>query len=406
MTTRIAYLVNTYPMVSLTFIRRETAAIEAMGMPVQRYAVRGWEGQLVDASDIAEAERTRRILDVGAVGLLLATLRTAITRPGRFFAALAQTRKVSRASTRGLLTHLAYLAEACVLRRWTKADAVTHLHVHFGSNSTTVALLCRTLGGPPYSFTVHGPEDFDHPMALSLGTKIRHAAFVVAVSSFGRSQLWRWADFADWHKVQVVRCGVDPSFLSAPPSPAPEAPRLVNIGRLVEQKGQMILVEAAGKVRDRGHHCEIILIGDGPLRPSLEERIRALNLGGMVKLVGWKTGEQVRQELLAAKALLLPSFAEGLPVVIMESLALGRPAIATYIAGVPELVRPGESGWLVPAGDPDELANAMVQVLEAPLDELTRMGHAGAARVARDHDVRIEAGKLLRLIAACDPGSQ
>jgi glycosyltransferase involved in cell wall biosynthesis len=396
----IAYLINMYPMASLTFIRREIAALESLGVQVRRYAVRAWDTPLVDPDDLAEAGRTRRILDVGKVRLLGALLGTALRRPGRFFRALAQAWRLGKGSSRGRLVQLAYLAEACVLRGWTARDGITHLHVHFGTNSASVALLCRLLGGPPYSFTVHGPEEYDQPIALALGTKIHHAAFVVAVCSFGRSQLWRWAEFRDWDKVKVVRCGVDPAFLNVPPSPPSSQPRLISIGRLVEQKGQMLLVDAAARLRDQGRVFEIVLIGGGTLRPALEKRIRDLQLGGHIILAGWMTGEQVRQEILASRALVLPSFAEGLPVVIMEALALRRPVVATYVAGIPELVRPGETGWLVPAGDAEELAEAIAQVLDAPADQLERMGQAGAERVVRNHDIRTEAGKLLKLIEA------
>jgi colanic acid/amylovoran biosynthesis glycosyltransferase len=318
--------------------------------------------------------------------------------PRRFARALAEVWRLGRNSERGVLIHLIYLAEACVLRKWTQQDGIAHLHVHFGSNSTAVAMLCRLLGGPPYSFTVHGPEEFDRPVSLGLGQKIRHAAFVVSICSFGRSQLWRWAEVRDWGKVHVVHCGLDESFLGAPPSPPSAAPRLINIGRLTEQKGQLILVEAAARLRAQGRDFEVVLIGGGPLREAIEERIRRLDLGAHVRLAGWMTGPQVRQELLASRGLVLPSFAEGLPVVIMEALALRRPVISTYVAGIPELVRTGETGWLVPAGDVEELVEAMVQLLDAPIDQLERMGRAGAERVTRDHNISSEVHKLLDLI--------
>ncbi|HUE15982.1 MAG TPA: glycosyltransferase [Planctomycetaceae bacterium] len=400
---KIAYLINQYPMASLTFIRREIAAIEATGVPVQRYAVRGWDTPLVDPDDVAEASRTQRILDVGGVRLVLALAGTALGRPRRFARALAEAWRVARNSERGVAFGLIYLAEACVLRKWTRRDHIAHLHVHFGTNSTAVAMLCRLLDGPPYSFTVHGPEEFDSPVSLRLGRKIRHAAFVISICSYGRSQLWRWAEFRDWGKVHLVHCGLDRGFLEASPSTPSSAPRLINIGRLSEQKGQHILVEAAARLRAQGRDFEIVLIGGGPLRDSIEERVRQLDLGKHVKLAGWMTGPQVREELLASRGLVLPSFAEGLPVVIMESLALGRPVIATYVAGIPELVRTGETGWLVPAGDVEELVAAMGQMLDAPVEQLERMGQAGATRVARDHDVRTEARKLLDLIERTAP---
>ncbi len=311
MTRKVAYLINMYPMSSLTFIRREIAALEELGARVSRFAVRAWHNRLVDPQDQAEAERTRTILAVGGLRLLAALVTMAVRRPAKFCAALSALHTLNRASTRGCLAHLAYLAEACVLVGWLEADGAEHLHVHFGSNSAAVALLCRLLGGPPYSFTVHGPEEFDQPASFSLGLKIRHAAFVAAVSSYGRSQLWRWAEFRDWEKVHVIRCGLDAAYLNAPASPPPARARLVNVGRLEEQKGQMVLVEAAARLRDQGRTLEIIVIGDGSLRPALERRIGELGLQDVVRLAGWRTGDEVRQELLGARRLCCPVLPKG-----------------------------------------------------------------------------------------------
>jgi glycosyltransferase involved in cell wall biosynthesis len=394
----IGYLINQYPMASQTFIRREIAAMEADGTSLQRYAIRGWDTPLVDAADRSEAEKTRRILDGGSGRLLVTFLGAALRGPRRFLRAMAAALRLGRKSERGLAVHLIYLAEACVLCDWTKRDRIDHLHVHFGTNSTAVAMLCRLLGGPPYSFTVHGPEEFDRPLALSLPEKIHHAAFVVCICFFGRSQLWRWADFADWAKVHVVHCGLDQSYLATTPSPPSTAARLINIGRLSEQKGQLVLVEAAARLRAQGREFEIVIIGGGPFKLKIEQRIRDLNLGAHIKLAGWLSGSQVQEQLLNSRGLVLPSFAEGLPVVIMESLALGRPVISTYVAGIPELVQPGKTGWLVPAGDVDQLAAAMAAMLDAPVEELERMGRTGAERVACDHNVAIEARKLRELI--------
>ena len=398
--TTIAYLVNQYPAPSQTFIRREVAAIEAIaGVPVHRYAVRPWAGTLVDPDDVAEAGRTRKLLGVGAAGLASATLRMMLTRPGRFLAALGAARQLAKAAGRGRIKHGIYLAEACVLASWADRDGVDHVHAHFGTNSTVVALLAHRLGGPPFSFTAHGPEEFDHPAELALGMKLREAKFAVAIGSFGRSQLWRWARFEDWPKVHVVHCGVDPSFLEVPATPPADRPRLVNIGRLEEQKGQLILVEAARVLKERGRvDFEVVIVGGGSFRDALAAKIEAYGLGSNVKLAGWMSGAQVRAELLAARGFVLPSFGEGLPVVIMEALALRRPVIATYVASIPELVRPGETGWLVPAGDVAALADAMAELFDAPVDRLTAMGDAGHRAVAERHDVRVEAGKLLDLI--------
>ncbi len=399
----IAYLVNQYPQPSQTFIRREIAALENAGAVVARFTLRAWPGTLVDEGDRAERERTRAVLGVGALGLLAALLRTAATRPVRFAKALGQAIRVGWRSDRGLLVHLIYLAEACVLRRWLAACGAGHLHAHFGTNPAAVALLCRRLGGPPYSFTVHGPEEFDRPGTLALGEKVRHAAFVAAISDFGRSQLYRWIDLEDWAKVRVVHCGLDAAFLESEPTAAPSAPRLLNIGRLDPQKGQLLLVEAASRLRDRGLAFELTIVGDGPLRPRLERRIEQLGLSGQVRLAGWKSGEEIRRELRASRALVMASFAEGLPVVIMEALALGRPVVSTWVAGIPELVEPGVSGWLVRPGSVEALADVMHEVLAADPVELDHLGRRGASRVAERHDAWTEASALARLIAGERP---
>lgn len=395
---RIAYVVNIYPAPSSTFIRRELIEIEAGGATVSRLALRRWPGELTDPMDQDENQKTRAVLEVGALGLLWALAATAVTRPGRFLRALRTAIRLGRRGN-GVAKHLIYLAEACVLLGWHRELETDHVHAHFGTNSATVALLCRLLGGPPYSFTVHGPEEFDQPIGLSLGEKVAGSAFAVTISQHGGSQLRRWASYDHWPKIQVVHCGLDSMFLEAPPVAVPDARRLVCVGRLAEQKGLPILIEAAGRLHAEGVEFDLTLVGDGSLRGELESLIAQLDLNGRVHLVGWRSNAEVRDLLLNSRALVLPSFAEGLPVAIMESLALGRPVVTTWIAGTPELVLPGVNGWLVAPGSVDDLSQAMREVLEADPADLDRMGRAGADRVAQRHNIVTEAGKLANLIA-------
>jgi len=393
----VAYLVNQYPKVSHSFIRREILGVEACGIPVARFAIRSCESELVDEGDKLELEKTRIVLDIGIVGLLLGLLRVAITRPIRFLRALKLAIQVGFKSERGVLRHLAYLAEACVLLRWFSQADIAHVHAHFGTNSTTGPMLCHVLGGPPYSFTVHGPEEFDKVGEISLAEKIKRAAFVVAVSSFGKSQLYRWCPSEQWSKIHIVHCGVDEKFLRQSPIPVPDCPNLVCIGRLSEQKGHLLLIEAADLLAAEGLSFKIVLVGDGELRPEIENRITQLGLEYKVEITGWLSNDQVQQQILASRAVVLPSFAEGLPVVIMEALALSRPVISTYVAGIPELVEPGVCGWLVPAGSITALTEAMRTALQLPVDKLEQMGKAGAERVAKQHDATKEAAKLAQL---------
>lgn len=390
---KVAYLINQYPKVSHTFIRREIAALERLGLTVDRYAVRGWDADVVDPEDQAEKQRTQYLLRRGVIPLLWAALLVAGSRPLRLWAALRLAWRMGRREHRRLY-HLVYLAEACAFLRVLRRKQADQLHAHFGTNAASVAALCQALGGPPFSFTVHGPEEFDRAPLLSLADKIRHANATIAISSYGRSQLWRWCAVTDWPKVHVVHCGLEAAFFGERITPVPMVDRLVCIGRLCEQKGQLLLVDAAALLAAEGLQFELVLAGDGEMRPEVESAIAKHRLAASVRITGWISSADVRRELLAARALVLTSFSEGLPVVIMEALALGRPVLSTYVAGIPELVRDGREGWLFPAGSVDAAAAAMRACLTATPAELQAMGASGRDRVMELHHVDTEAARL------------
>ena len=396
----VAYLVNQYPKVSHSFIRREILALERRGLKVLRFAVRGWNEPVVDPADRREREVTRYLMQRGLGALVAPVRRVLFASPRRFGRALAAAWHLGRRADRSLPYHLVYLAQACRLLEWLRAERVTHLHAHFGTNPAEVAMLVRLLGGPAYSFTVHGPEEFDKPEFLGLGEKVRHAAFAVAVSSYGRSQLFRWAGFESWSKVKVVHCGLDAAFHAGALTPVPPVPRLVCVGRLCEQKGQMLLVEAAHRLKARDIPFELVLAGDGEMRAEIEQAIGRFGLQQQVRITGWISGDQVRTEILGSRALVLASFAEGLPVALMEAMALGRPVLTTFVAGIPELVLDREHGWLVPAGDVEALAGALEACLTTAPDVLATMGRAAQKRVLARHDIDVEAGKLALLFGA------
>lgn len=391
---RIAYFINQYPKVSHSFIRREILALERQGVEVQRIALRGWDAELQDAEDTAERDKTRYVLRAGVKGLLRPTLQVLRAQPGRFFLALWLAMRLGLRADRAWPYHLVYLAEACLVLQWLQASEAKHVHAHFGTNSTEVVMLTNQLGGPAYSFTVHGPEEFDKPQFLHMGEKVRRAAFVAAVSSYGRSQLFRWVAHEHWPKVKVVHCGLERGFHEVAPVDVPSVARFVCVGRLCEQKGQLLLLEAARQLAAQSIDFELVLAGDGEMRQQIEALIARHGLQQRVRITGWISSAQVREEILAARALVLPSFAEGLPVVIMEAMALRRPVLTTYVAGIPELVRPGENGWLFPAGAVDELAEAMADCLCQPADVLQRMGEAAYQRVLQRHDIDTEAARL------------
>jgi colanic acid/amylovoran biosynthesis glycosyltransferase len=408
-TLRIAYLTTEYPKVSHTFIRREIVELERRGHQVLRLAIRSSRGAIADAADQEEAQRTIVCLDMSKIRLLVEMMAVAARNPVRWLKALAMTWRMSRASDRGLLRHLAYLWEASALLRICERERIGHVHVHFGTNVTAVARLMRCLsnGNLTYSFTVHGPDEFDSPRAFSLGAKVADATLVCAISDFCAAQIKRWSDPRDWNKVQVVRCTVGSEFFERARPIHAMSRTLLSIGRLTPQKGQLLLIEAMRRLVGSGVDAHLVLAGDGEMRVDIERAIAAAGLNNRVTITGWVDEATVREHLLAARALVQPSFAEGLPVVMMESLAMQRPVIATSIAGVPELIRASgheANGWIIPAGNVDELVEAMREALAATPDRLNRMGTAGAMRVRERHYTPTQVDRLEELLLAI-PGA-
>lgn len=400
---RVAYLVNQYPKVSHSFIRREILALERQGVDVVRIAVRGWDAPLADPADERERSVTHYLLRGGVFGALLDCARAAMTRPGRLAAALRQTFVLALNADRPAPFHFVYLVQAARLALWLGEMDVDHLHAHFGTNPAEVALLAHIIGGQPYSFTVHGPDEFDRGVYLHLDAKIAHAKFVAAVNSFTRSQLMRRSRQEDWHRIKVVHCGLDALFAEAKvPDVDPDNRQFVCVGRLCEQKGQLLLVEAFARLIDRYPEARLVLAGDGEMREEIEARIATLGIGARVRITGWISEAQVRDEITAARAMILPSFAESLPVVIMEAMALRRPVISTFVAGIPELVVPAETGWLVAAGSVTAIVGALEACLATDAAGLKEMGDRARARVLERHSADREAQRLLTFFTSAD----
>jgi glycosyltransferase involved in cell wall biosynthesis len=394
---RIAYLINQYPMTSLTFIRREIAALEGAGVEVRRFALRPWSEKMVSEEDQREAAKTRYVQRESKVRIVLGVLMMLVGSPGRFFAGLKLAMKCSLHSDRSVLRHVAYFVQACVLVRWLDEAEVEHMHVHFATSSGDIAMLCREMGGPRYSMTVHGPEEIDRATGLNYPQKIERAEFVSAISEFTRSQLCRRVRIGLWDRIHVVHCGLDGGYLARETEAVGDSRTLVCIGRLCEQKAQQLLVRAVNELKRRGVACRLVLVGDGEMRAEIEQIIREHGLEEWVTLLGWADTSVVQRWLRESRVMVLPSFAEGLPVVIMEALAMGRPVISTYIAGIPELVD-HHCGWLVPAGALGELADAMEAALATPVERLREMGQEGRRRVLERHDIGRESAKLLALM--------
>ena len=392
---RIAYLTGEYPAVSHTFILREVEALGALGVPVLTCSIRGTAAHHRQGpAEAAAAESTFYVLAAGKNPMVL--LRAALAglgTPGRLASAFRLAIRSSGPGSRALVWQMFYLAEALVLARHLRAEGVTHLHNHFADSSANVAMLTAEVAGIPFSYTLHGPAELFEPHRWALAEKTARARFVACISHYARSQCMFFSDPAHWHKLAIVHCGVIPELYDRP-IPQTDGLHLVFVGRLTAIKGLRVLMEAMAAAHADRPDLRLTLVGDGPDRPWLEAA--AASMDGAVRFAGYQSQEGVAEILAGADALVLPSFAEGVPVVLMEAMASGKPVIATQLAGVPELVEDGVSGLLVPPGDPAALAAAIGR-LAGDAELRARMGEAGRAKVRAEFDVRLEAKRLLSL---------
>lgn len=395
----IAYLTSVYPAVSHTFIQREIAGVEAAGLTVAPCSIRqppadhltGPEERAAFAGTFYVLKAARRPL-----GLIRAQ-GAALAQPGRYLRTLKLAWATSGPGLRAHLYQLIYFAEATILAQHLRAIGARHLHNHFADVSANVAMLAAELAQIPFSYTLHGPAELYEPHRWALREKTARAAFVACISHFARSQAMYFSDPAQWDKLRIIHCGVQPAYYDRPAPAVQDARlRLIFVGRLTPIKGLRVLLEAFGKALEQRPELHLTLVGDGDDRAYLERL--AAPLGEAVHFAGYQSQQGVAEAMAAADIFVLPSFAEGVPVVLMEAMASARPVISSLVAGIPELVEDGVSGYLVPPGDAATLAARIVRLAADP-DARAAMGQAGRAKVAEAFDIRVEAARIARLFA-------
>ncbi len=392
---KLAYLTGEYPRASDTFIQREIAALRDLGHEVMTCSIRTTGPEhLVGPEQRAEHARTFKVLDACRAPLrLLRAHARWMRQPARYLRALALAWRTAPRGLKGRAYNLIYFAEAGVLADHIAAQGVQHLHNHIAKASCSVAMLASELSGIPYSFTIHGPDIFFEPHHWRIDEKTRRASFVACISAFCRAQLMCFAGREDWDKLEIIHCGIEPARY-APSSHGGQS--LLFTGRLAGVKGVPVLLRALAVLAPRHPDLRLRLIGDGPERTALETLATELGLAERCEFLGYRSQSEVAEALTTADIFVLPSFAEGVPVVLMEAMAAQLPVVTTCIAGVPELVEHGTSGLLVPPGEVDALAEALDTLLTDP-DKRRAMGAAGRAKVAVDFDIGTEATKLSAL---------
>lgn len=360
--TTIAYLVSEYPGKSHTFIRREVAELRARGLTVETISIRVPDPN--DTSELDTQERARTHVVLGSKGKLLTeAMLAALSNPLGFARTLGLALRHRAPGAKAALWSLFHLAEALVVARMLKRTGARHLHSHFANSGSTVALLAGHFTGVPWSFTVHGISETDYPAGVMLGDKIRHADFVACASWFMRAQSMRVVEPSHWDKMAIVRCGIDLATLPPAPPRAPGPVRLICVGRLSSEKGHSGLLVALAKLVAAGRPVVLELVGDGPLGDMLRGEVAALGLGEHVHFIGRLDERSTLARIAAADVLVLPSLMEGLPVVLIEALALGKPVVSSWVAGVPELVEPGRTGLLFAPGDWARLAECLDRIV-------------------------------------------
>jgi colanic acid/amylovoran biosynthesis glycosyltransferase len=385
---RLAYLVGTYPAVSHTFIAREVDELRRRGVDVHTFSVRRPPpSQLLSEDDRARAVETPTIQPPDWRALAAAHVRALCEAPGQWLRTLRLAISLSPGGARATLWQVFYFIEAILVWDWCRRRRIGHLHAHFADSGCWIAMFAAAFGGErlSFSFTMHGPTEFDDVRSYRLAEKVQRAAFVICISDFCRSQLMKLSPPSQWDKLRIVHCGLDldvyASGLSSVSETTPSDPlRILCVGRLVPAKGQRIALGAVARLRADGVGARLELVGDGPERAALTRAVAEAGLADHVTLHGAQTPGEVRAQLERCHVFCLPSFAEGVPVVLMEAMAMERPVVTTRIMGVPELVHDEHDGLLVAPGEVDELAAALRRLTDPGLRR--RLGQAGRATVA------------------------
>ncbi len=415
---RIAYLTGEYPRVTDTFIQREVAAMRERGHDVITMSIRRpAKSHSVGPEQEAERERTVYVLPPSLLGLMKDHAAALWRSPGTYVRALALAWRTKPAGLKNMLRNMFYFGEAAVVAGRMRREGRTHLHNHFANSSCSVAMLAAEMGGFTYSFTIHGPAIFFEPVHWRVGEKVKRALFVSCISHFCRSQTMVFADPQYWDKLHIVHCGVDPAAFE-PRVHAGRGTRLLYVGRLAAVKGLPVLLDAVaglaktsqgesslgvnvevarGNLAPGSAGVTLTVVGDGPDRAWLEGRAVELGIADRVEFVGFQSQAQVRGRLAETDVFVMSSFAEGVPVVLMEAMAAGVPPVATRIAGVAELVEHEHSGLLVPPGDVDALSDAMTRLID-DADLRNRFALAGRAKVEAEFDIHKEAGWLAEVM--------
>jgi len=386
-TIRIAYLVSQYPAANHTYILREVRELRNAGIDAVVVSIRPADrpAKAMTAEEKEEWSRTFVVVSAGFWRWAAAHVQTLTKRPAGYLRGLASAVRLAGWKPRRVLFHLFYFGEAVVAGHWMMEQGLEHFHVHF---SSTVGLLNTRVFPVSMSITIHGPAEFDDPAGFQMVEKLRAALFVCTISEYGRSQLKKHTPSEEWEKIEVAPLGVDASTFAARPFRENPSPfQILSVGKLTPQKGHHVLIEAIDILLRQGRDVRLGLVGEGPERPHVEREVASRELSQRVTMEGWRNQDEVRAMYAQTDVFALASFAEGVPVVLMEAMAMEIPCVATRITGIPELIRDGTDGLLVEPSDAAQLAEAIGRLMDHPALRL-RLGRSARQRVLEKYDLK------------------
>lgn len=389
MPSKIAYLVSRYPAVSHTFILREIRELRKNGMEIFTFSINGPDHPLekLTREEQEEARRTYFVKRQALYDLLPAHLGTLLTRPWRYLCGLFFALSLGGLDLRKKIYGIFYFSEAVMIGWRMKKECFSDLHVHFANPAATVAMIISRVFPVAFSMTVHGPTEFEDTDKSYLRQKIKGAAFLCCISEFAKKQLMKASEPSEWGKMKVLPLGIETEKFRPSTSLAKQAPfEILCVGRLVPDKGQRVLIAAIDRLVRAKENIVLRLVGDGPDRTELEREVIKRSLEKSVLFEGNVNQDQILDYYRKAGVFVLASFAEGVPVVLMEAMAMEIPCVSTVVAGIPELIENGKSGALVPSGDEQALANAIMQFLKDP-DFRKKIGAEGRRRVIEKYNL-------------------
>ncbi|MBN2656316.1 MAG: glycosyltransferase family 4 protein [Spirochaetales bacterium] len=385
----LAYLASEYPGISHTFIYREIISLREKGFHIDTFSIRKPSDlERMTSDDRQEAENTTYIKTSGTWTIISSLLHLLLTNPVRFFPVLMRSLKRMKNRRGGRLKGLAYFVEAALLLRQMKINANSHVHVHFGNPAATVAMIASEFGTITFSMSIHGPDLLYEVYNNALPEKITKAEKVRCISHYSRSQLMNLTPFEQWDKFQIVRCGIDPDIFAPREEPQAEKIEILCLGRLVPAKGQHILIKACFDLKKRGIDFHTTIVGGGSDRESLEKLSAASGLTDDITFTGPVSRTEVLDFYRNTHIFVLPSFAEGVPVVLMEAMAMGVPVISTNITGIPELITHGKEGLLALPSDHIGLAD-QIAALANDRDLRMALGRNGREKVIAEYNLNL-----------------